>query len=375
MDGYRTAGIRKSRGSRSPSLQAWSEEFMARQAHQSHIQQQLEQRKQIIASLQAAQEEAFRELQTQWLNAPLASSLTTVPEVLACLEARGCANLTKQLDESSCSRYPVSSGGFGDVYRGSLLSGTQIAIKMLKLYADAEEGNQRCLKYAARELYTWSKCQHRNVQRLLGVVEFREHIGMVSLWETNGDLTSYVHQIPQTKDRHNMCIQIARGLSYLHEQGMIHGDLKASNILISEDGTPLLSDFGNAKLNEYSLQFTDSSSRTTISVRWTAPEILDGRATYSTAADVYSLGMTILETLTGKVPWYGIAETAVMVAVLIKKQHPKRPIDRLPLDPVYADHLWTLMERCWTFELQDRPDAAQVLMVLQDVWSFSDMSS
>ncbi|QRW11100.1 hypothetical protein RhiLY_10099 [Ceratobasidium sp. AG-Ba] len=115
--------MRKSRGSRSPSLQALSEEFMARQAHQSHIQQQLEQRKQIIASLQAAQEEAFRELQTQWLNAPLASSLTKVPEVLACLEARGSANLTKQLDESSCGRYPVSSGGFGDVYRGSLLSG------------------------------------------------------------------------------------------------------------------------------------------------------------------------------------------------------------------------------------------------------------
>ncbi|KAG9080125.1 signal transducing kinase of the PAK [Ceratobasidium sp. 370] len=132
------------------------------------------------------------------------TSLMTVSEVIARLGTRGCPDLGDQLDEASCTKYPISNGGYGDIYKAKLKNGTEVAIKTMRLLLDAE--GQKHIKHAARELYTWSKCRHRNVQRLLGLVEFRDQIGMVSAWETNGDLNSYLQHYPET-DRY----QIAHG--------------------------------------------------------------------------------------------------------------------------------------------------------------------
>ncbi|KAG8724897.1 hypothetical protein FRC09_012309 [Ceratobasidium sp. 395] len=144
----------------------------------------------------------------------------------------------------------------------------------------------------ARELYTWSKCNHRNVANLLGLAEFREQIVMVSAWMENGDLRTYVNKYP-TVDRLQLCTQVAEGLAYLHSIGIIHGDLKGPNVLISKDGVATVIDFGNAILEESALEFTDEATSQKISLRWTAPEILRG-SKHSAQADVYALGMTIL---------------------------------------------------------------------------------
>ncbi|KAF8602014.1 kinase-like protein, partial [Ceratobasidium sp. AG-I] len=98
-----------------------------------------------------------------------------------------------------------------------------------------------------RELHTWSKCQHPNVVKLLGLVQFRRQIGMVSLWMKNGNLSQYLGQHPDL-DRCRMSIGICEGLSYLHSGGVIHGDLKGLNVMINDYGAPLITDFGNAVL-------------------------------------------------------------------------------------------------------------------------------
>ncbi|KAG9074642.1 hypothetical protein FS749_013775 [Ceratobasidium sp. UAMH 11750] len=113
---------------------------------------------------------------------------------------------------------------------------------------------------------------------------------MVSVWEANGDLSNYIKRHSET-DRYQLGAQIAEGLAYLHEAGVVHGDLKASNVLVSEAGVPLLADFGNATLQEYTLKFTGTSTKTALSSRWAAPELLEGSAAYSVPADVYALGM------------------------------------------------------------------------------------
>lgn len=86
---------------------------------------------------------------------------------------------------------------------------------------------------------------------------------------------------------------ICEGLVYLHEKGIVQGDLKGVNILVSSDGTPMLTDFGNASLGESTISFTGTSG-SNFSLRWTAPEMLGESGTPSRAADVYALGMTIL---------------------------------------------------------------------------------
>ncbi|KAG8735327.1 hypothetical protein FRC10_010735 [Ceratobasidium sp. 414] len=218
------------------------------------------------------------------------TSLMSISEVISHLNERGCANITDQLDETSCSKYPIFKGGFGDIYKAKLKSGTEVAIKTMRLFANLNSQDQKFLKRAARELYTWSKCQHRNVQQLLGLVEFQNQIGMVSVWEVNGDLHNYIRLQPGA-DRCQLSTQIAEGLSYLHQEGIVHGDLKAFNVLVTKDGVPLIVDFGNAILQKYTLHFTTTSTNSAISLRWAAPEVLEGKVAYTIPADVYASGM------------------------------------------------------------------------------------
>ncbi|KAG9127216.1 hypothetical protein FRC07_000134, partial [Ceratobasidium sp. 392] len=112
---------------------------------------------------------------------------------------------------------------------------------------------------------------------------------MVSPWMDNGNLKSFVERNADA-DRYQLCTQVAQGLAYLHHSNIIHGDIKAANVLVSDDGVAMLTDFGNAVLTLSTLKFTGKDIECRISVRWTAPEILEG-SSYSRQADVYALGM------------------------------------------------------------------------------------
>ncbi|KAG8716338.1 hypothetical protein FRC08_009588 [Ceratobasidium sp. 394] len=214
-------------------------------------------------------------------------SRTSISEIIMQLCVHGCKDLTRSLDLSSFSSRPISRGGFGEIYRGRLRDGTQVAVKTI--FTPEEYNESKPLKHSARELYTWSKCDHPNVAHLMGLAEFNSQIAMVSLWMENGHLRNYVNNYP-TVDRLKLCTQIADGLSYLHSIGIVHGDLKGPNVLISGTGSPILIDFGNSTQAEATLQFTKSATKDHMTMRWTAPEIFcDGKP--SQEADVYALGM------------------------------------------------------------------------------------
>jgi len=275
-------------------------------------------------------------------------------------------NLTPVLDIDSCSKHPISSGGFGDVYHGRFYGGKfQVAIKTVRHHINSSDEAQKPLKHAARELHTWSKCRHPNVLTLLGLVEFRNQIGMVSLWMENGSLLLYLEKNPDV-DRCQMSVQICDGLSYLHQNKIIHGDLKGPNVLISSDGIPVLTDFGNAVLQERSLLFTQTTTKHSLSPRWAAPELLEG-SKYSVPADVYALGMTLLETITGHVPYIEKSDLAVFTTVVVKKEHPTRPEKFIPSDSQHGDTLWLLLTRCWAYEPETRPSAADVGGIMQTI--------
>ncbi|KAG8783248.1 hypothetical protein FRC12_019927 [Ceratobasidium sp. 428] len=216
------------------------------------------------------------------------TSAATPQEIVSLLSLRGCADMTNELDMATCSEHPISSGGFGDIYRGGLKNGTHVAIKTIRKYTDSSEQNQKIFKRAAHEVYAWSKCKHPNVQPLLGLVMFRGLIGMIAQWESNGSLPQYLERHADA-DRCIMSAQVAEGLSYLHASGVVHGDLKGANVLISQDGIPQLADFGNAKLQEYTLKFSKTSTKEALSSRWAAPELFEGESC-SYATDVYALG-------------------------------------------------------------------------------------
>ncbi|CAE6461831.1 unnamed protein product [Rhizoctonia solani] len=94
-------------------------------------------------------------------------------------------------------------------------------------------------------------------------------------------------------ERLQLCAQITSGVAYLHAENIVHGDLKAMNILMSDANIPCIVDFGCSIIKEHSLAFRSSDLVSNGTIRWTAPEILSevNKGKPSHEADIYSLGM------------------------------------------------------------------------------------
>ncbi|KAG8736323.1 hypothetical protein FRC10_009464 [Ceratobasidium sp. 414] len=300
------------------------------------------------------------------------------------------------------SSHPTVYGGFGFVYNEKLRDRRRVAIKALRVSLNADDEADKLPKViqhtlskcetlissqrAAQELYTWSKCTHPNVLPLLGLAKFQDQIRMVSLWMENRNLPSYLDKHPELS-RCDMSIRVCKGLEYLHRTGVIHGDLKGNNVLVSNEGVPMITDFGNAVLQQGTLQFTETVKQSGFTPRWTAPEIMDEREVkQSEEADVYALGMAdntgiiylsyttriqvphvgSQEVITGKLPYFYINNMiALMRAIGIKNETPKRPEESIPSNSQHGDALWSLLQSCWEFEPEKRPDAAEVVEIVR----------
>ncbi|KAG9100252.1 hypothetical protein FRC06_004356 [Ceratobasidium sp. 370] len=280
------------------------------------------------------------------------SSTMLASEIISHLVDRGCEDVTSRLDLGQCGAHPIAGGGFGDIYLGTLVGGAKVAIKCPRVFLKNNEQGNKILKNIAREIYASSKLKHPNVLELIGLSTFRGQISIVSPWMENGTLLEYVTKHPE-------CVQVSAGLAHLHESDNVHGDVKSPNVLISEDGVAKLTDFGNTALKKYTLEFTGTTSGSNISVRWTAPEVLVGDSAYTKEADIYALGMTFLETITGKIPFSGKVEQAVLATVMLGKT-PERPGELDEMDEGKSDALWKAMVHCWSREAAERPSAFEV---------------
>ncbi|KAF8600424.1 kinase-like protein [Ceratobasidium sp. AG-I] len=287
-------------------------------------------------------------------------------EIIAILGRHGCLDVTGDIDLAQCSSRPVAGGGFGDIYRGSLKGGSQVAMKCPRLYLTANDDNRNVLKAAAREIYTWSKCKHAHVLELIGLASFRGHVAMVSSWMAHKSLSNYLTQQPDV-DRCELCTQITSGLAYLHGINVVHGDVKGANVVVSANGVAKLTDFGNTILKTYTLRFTGTNDACSFSLRWTAPEILGGTTAHTRQSDVYALGMTILEVISGEAPFQGKPDPVVYGAVLFRKEIPDRPEGAIPVWSRSGDFLWQLLTLCWAYNPKTRPGALHVLNQLKNV--------
>ncbi|KAG9127453.1 hypothetical protein FRC07_013636 [Ceratobasidium sp. 392] len=277
---------------------------------------------------------------------------TSKPEVVGQLRKRGCPDLTGSLDPYSFLPQPISRGGFGEVHRGKLRDGTPIAVKIM--YAHGEYEESKHVKHTAREVHTWSKCNHPNVARLMGIADYNNRLAIVSLWMENGHLRRYVAKYPHV-DRLKLCTQIADGLEYLHSIEIVHGDLKGSNVLISDDGDPVLIDFGSSIQSNATLQFTNNGTSQGMTMRWTAPELFNDCGV-NKATDVYALGM---ETFTGKEPFNLVKSDPAIMNTVLSKKIPDRP-QEIPDNIMWSDMLWRLLVNCWAYEPLTRPTAPEV---------------
>ncbi|CAE6434359.1 unnamed protein product [Rhizoctonia solani] len=293
--------------------------------------------------------------------------LNTTPEaIMAHLTNRRCPNLTDSIDTARCGKVPVSRGGYGDIWQGMLLDGRPIAMK--RIY----QGERKINKRLAQELYAWSKASHDNVLELLGIAYYKDYLVMISPWMSYGSIHDYLECYPDTNRLH-MAIQVADGIAHLHRIGMVHGDLKAQNVFVSKEGVLKVGDFGLAvMLGERSIAFQPSTaganSSTPGTLRWMAPELYLATIGVSLESDIYSLGMTIYEIVSHRVPFSELHYLAVPAAVCIEKKIPTFPLEIKAMGQ-RGMILWDLLRRCWDHNPKQRPTADQVLREMHKVAS------
>ncbi|XP_068323050.1 probable LRR receptor-like serine/threonine-protein kinase RFK1 isoform X2 [Pyrus communis] len=193
----------------------------------------------------------------------------------------------------------IGEGGFGPVYKGQLPDGRVIAVKQLS--SKSRQGNREFLN----EMGMISCLQHPNLVKLHGCCIEGGQLLLVYEYMENNNLARALfgrenHLKLDWPTRLKICIGIARGLAFLHEESVlkiVHRDIKATNVLLDEDLNPKISDFGLAKLDEE--EKTHISTRVAGTIGYMAPEYaLWGHLTYK--ADVYSFGVVALEIISGK---------------------------------------------------------------------------
>ncbi|KAL1537392.1 non-specific serine/threonine protein kinase [Salvia divinorum] len=194
----------------------------------------------------------------------------------------------------------LGQGGFGTVYKGELPNGQEIAVKRLSM--DSGQGDMEF----KNEVLLLAKLQHRNLVRLLGfALEGMEKL-LVYEFVQNASLDHFIFDSVRHSDldwdrRYKIIGGIARGILYLHEDSrlrIIHRDLKASNILLDREMSPKIADFGMARLFGQD-ETQGNTSRVVGTYGYMPPEYLI-HGQFSVKSDVYSLGVLVLEIISGR---------------------------------------------------------------------------
>ncbi|RID74824.1 hypothetical protein BRARA_B01903 [Brassica rapa] len=192
----------------------------------------------------------------------------------------------------------LGEGGFGPVYKGNLKDGREVAVKLLSV------GSRQGKGQFVAEIVTISTVLHRNLVTLYGCCFEGDHRLLVYEYLPNGSLDQALFGEKSLhldwSTRFEICLGVARGLVYLHEEArvrIVHRDVKASNILLDSELVPKVSDFGLAKL--YHGKKTHISTGVAGTIGYLAPEYaMRGHLTEKT--DVYAFGVVALELVSGR---------------------------------------------------------------------------
>ncbi|MBQ3385191.1 MAG: Stk1 family PASTA domain-containing Ser/Thr kinase [Erysipelotrichaceae bacterium] len=251
-------------------------------------------------------------------------------------------------------RRSIGEGGMADVYlaQDTILK-REVAIKVLRGELNEDPVN---LQRFQREANAITNLSHPNIVEVYDVGEADKKNYIVMEYVPGKTLKQLIKQrgALNPTEAINIMKQLVSATAHAHHNDIIHRDIKSQNVLIKDDGTVKLSDFGIASTGDSSQQLTQTDT-VMGSVHYLAPELARGKAA-TAQSDIYSLGIVFFEMLTGDVPFHG--DTAVQIA--LKHMHDDIPSVRA-FNPNIPQSVENIVYRATAKEAEQRYSSADAM--------------
>ena len=222
-----------------------------------------------------------------------------------------------------------------------------MAIKQIDLYSISNDN----ISSIEGEINLLKNLDHPNIVKYIECIRTKSHINLILEYVENGSLHQMVKQSGKMGE-HLVFIfvkQILEGLAYLHNQGIIHRDIKGANLLLTKNGIVKLADFGYSILND-----KNKVNSIVGTACFMAPEVIEQKGNISPKCDIWSLGCTIVQLLTTKPPYYEFEPMAAMFRIVTD--------DCPPIPTDISDFLRDFLLKCFTKDPLKRPNAKDLLL-------------
>ncbi|OMO76440.1 hypothetical protein CCACVL1_15682 [Corchorus capsularis] len=249
-------------------------------------------------------------------------------------------------------------GAHSRLYHG-IYKEEPVAVKIIRVPDDDENGNlaARLEKQFNREVTLLSRLHHPNVIKFVAACRKPPVYCVITEYLSEGSLRAYLHKLDDKslplQKLIAIALEVARGMEYIHSQGVIHRDLKPENILIDQDFHLKIADFGIACEEAYCDLLADDPG----TYRWMAPEMIKKKS-YGRKVDVYGFGLILWEMVAGTIPYEDMNPIQAAFAVVNKNLRPVIPGDCPPA-------MRALIEQCWSLQPDKRPEFWQIVKVLE----------
>ncbi|KAL9375319.1 hypothetical protein Peur_032198 [Populus x canadensis] len=249
-----------------------------------------------------------------------------------------------------------ASGRHSRIYRG-IYKQRDVAVKLVSQPEEDESMAAMLENHFISEVALLFRLRHPNIITFVAACKKPPVFCIITEYLAGGSLRKFLHQQEPHSVPLNLVLKlaldIAHGMQYLHSQGILHRDLKSENLLLGEDMSVKVADFGISCLESQ----CGSSKGFTGTYRWMAPEMIKEKH-HTKKVDVYSFGIVLWELLTALTPFDNMTPEQAAFAVCQKNARP-------PLSPKCPLAFSHLINRCWSSNPDKRPHFDEIVAILE----------